>query len=67
MTGSLHDVVGRREQGAATKGENDRVGVQGSEPTVAEPCDVKIERREKQLGGDDDANQHADDAPDNGH
>ncbi|KAG1239506.1 hypothetical protein G6F68_018569 [Rhizopus microsporus] len=38
LTGALDDVVGRREQRAATEGEDHRVGMQRAQAAVAQPC-----------------------------
>ena len=65
--GALHDVVGGGEQGAAAEGEDDRVGVQRAQPAEGQPRQVEVERRPEQLGGDQHAHRHADDAPDHGH
>ena len=67
MAGALHDVVRRREQRAAAKGEDHRVRVQRAQPAVGEPGDVEVQRRPVQLRGDEHTDGHADDAPDDGH
>ena len=41
--------------------------MQWSQATERQPRSVEVEFREHQLGSDDDANEHADDAPDNSH
>ena len=67
VAGALHDVVGRREQRAAAEREDHRVGVQRPQPAVGQPGHVEIEGGPDQLGGDQRADRHADDAPDDGH
>jgi GGDEF domain-containing protein len=64
LAGALDDMVGGGEQRAAAEREDHRIGVQRSQAAIAEPGDVKVQRRPGQLGGDDNADQHADDAPD---
>jgi hypothetical protein len=66
MAGALHAVVGSGEQGATAEGEDHGIGVQGTQASVAQEL-VHVQLRPDQLGGDDDAHQHADDAPDYGH
>ena len=67
VAGALHHVVRGREQGRAAEREDHRVGVQRAQPPVGEPRDVEVERRPRELGGDDHPDQHADDAPHDGH
>ena len=67
MAGPLHDVVRGGEDRAAPEGEDDGVGVQRAQAAEGEPRQVEVQGREQQLGGDDDAHQHADHPPDHGH
>ena len=67
VAGALHDVVRGREQRRAAEREDHGVGVQRTEPAVGQPRDVEVERRPRELRGDDDADQHADDSPHDGH
>ena len=67
MTGSLDHVKRGTDQRTTTKGENDRVGVQRSQPAVGQPGYVEVQLWQPQLRGDNDADQHANDTPDNGH
>src|SRR3546814_7481565 len=67
MTGALHHVQAGGEQRATAESEDHRIGVQWPQATVAQPRDVEVERRPDQLRGDDQAAQHADDAPYQGH
>jgi 23S rRNA (cytosine1962-C5)-methyltransferase len=66
MAGSLDRVVRSCEQGTSAERKNDRVRMQRTQTPVAQPFD-HVQFRPDQLGGDDDADQHADDAPDYGH
>ena len=67
LAGALDDVVRRREQRAAAEREDHRVRVQRPQPAVGQPRDVEVELGPQQLGGDDHADQHAHDAPDDRH
>jgi len=67
MAGSLHHVVGSCKQRGATEREDHGVGMQRPEAAVCEERKVKVELRPDQLGGDHEADQHADDAPDYDH
>jgi hypothetical protein len=66
MAGALDNVVGGSEQGAATKGENDRIGMQWTQATEMQ-IGPKVEFGPDQLGGNDHPHQHSDNPPDDGH
>ena len=68
LAGALHDVEGGGDQDIAAKGENHRRGVQRPQPPEIGPGQIgKIEQMRKgELQGDDDAHQHAGDAPEHG-
>jgi hypothetical protein len=59
---ALRRVVDAGEDHIADEGEDDGVGVQRAQTTERQ-FGQHIELREGELGGDDDAHQHADDAP----
>ena len=62
MAGSLYHVIRGGKQRAAAKRKNHRVRMQRTQATVGKPgAEVKI--RPDQLGGNDDTDEHADDAP----
>ena len=63
MAGALHDVVRGCEQAAAAKAENDGVRVQRPQSRVGQPRNVEIQCWPGQLCGEQQANGHADDAP----
>ncbi len=63
VAGALDDVVRGREQAAAAEGEDHRIRVQRPQAAVAQPGDIEVQRRPGQLGGDEQPDQHADDAP----
>ncbi len=63
MAGALDHVQAGRKQHRAAEGEDHPVGVQRTQPAVAEPRRVEVERRPVQLGGDEHADRHAHDAP----
>ncbi len=65
VTGALDSPVGRCEQGAAAKREDDRVGVQRTQSAKVQEADIQL--RPDQLGCNDDTDQHANNAPDDGH
>ena len=65
MAGSLYDVKTGREQGATTEREDDRVGVQRTQSAKVQEADIQL--RPDQLGSNDDTDQHANNAPDDGH
>ena len=67
MTGALHHIIGGRKQCGAAKGEDHRIGMQWAQAAEGQPGYVEVEHRPRQLGGDQNAHQHADDTPDNGH
>ncbi len=67
VAGALDHIEAGREQRTAAEGEDHRIGVQRSQAAVAQPRDVEVERGPVKLRRDDDADQHADDAPDQGH
>ena len=67
LTGSLHDVIGRGEQGGAAESEDDGVGMQWAQTSELQPRQVEIQRRPRQLSSYKDPHQHADDAPDHRH
>src|SRR5690606_22851071 len=66
MTGALHAVVRRCEQRTAAEGENHGVRVQGPQTAIGKPFG-EVQFGPDQLGGNDDADQHADHAPDHRH
>mmetsp|Transcript_22328 Transcript_22328/g.88078 ORF Transcript_22328/g.88078 Transcript_22328/m.88078 type:complete len:559 (+) Transcript_22328:2076-3752(+) len=66
LAGALHDVVAGREQRAAAERKNDRVGMQRSQAAIAEPGNAEVEVGPGQLGGNDDAHQHAHHPPQDG-
>ena len=59
-------MVGGGEEGAATEGEDHRIGVQRAQAPVAEPRDAVGEIGPGELGGDQHADRHADHAPQHG-
>ena len=67
VAGALHDVVRGREQRRAAEREDHRVGVQRPQAAVRQQREVEVERGPQQLRGDQHADGHADDAPDDGH
>ena len=67
VAGALRHVVRGREQRTAAEREDHRVGVQGAEAAVADPGEVEVERRPRELRGDDHPDQHAHDPPHDGH
>ena len=67
VAGALDDVVAGGEERRTAEGENDGVRVERAKPGIGQPRDVEVQRRPKELGGNDDPDQHADDAPDYGH
>ena len=67
VTGALHDIIGRREQRRTAECENDRIGMQRPQTAVGQERQIEIECRPNQLGGDEDADEHADNAPDHDH
>lgn len=67
LTGALHHVEGGGHQGAATKCEDDRIGMQGTQTAVRQPGGVEVEGRPDQLGCNQYTHRHADDTPDNRH
>jgi len=66
LAGALHHVVRGGEQAADAEGEDDRVGMQRAQASVAEPWDIEVERGPGQLGRDEHPCRHADHAPDHG-
>jgi len=62
VAGSLHQIQRCADQAAATKGENDCVGVQGTQASVGQPGYVEIQNRQPELVSD----QHPDYPPQNG-
>src|SRR5690606_7849361 len=67
LTGALHHVIRRREQRAAAKGEDHRIGMQRTQAPVAEPGNIEVELRPYELRGDQHADGHAHYAPDDRH
>src|SRR5690606_5862050 len=67
LAGALHGVVGGGEQGAAAECEDHCVGVQRTQAAEACPGEVEVEGGPSQLGGDQDADKHPDDAPHHRH
>ncbi len=67
LAGALHRVVAGGEQCATAEGENHRVGVQRAQAAEARPRQAEVQVGPYQLGGDQDTDGHADDAPDHGH
>ncbi len=67
VTGALHDIVGRREQGGSAKGEDHRVGVQRAQATVGQKGQVEVQLRPDELCRDEHAREHTDDTPDDDH
>ncbi len=67
LTGTLHDIVGRCEQGAAAEGENHSVGVERPQSAETGPGQAQVQFRNIQLGRNDHADKHAHYAPDNRH
>ena len=67
VTGALHDVIGSREQRRTAERENDGIGVQRPQATIGKEGQVKIELRPDQLSGEENTDQHANDAPDHDH
>jgi hypothetical protein len=65
VAGALNTPVGSCEQGAATERENDRVGMQRTQSAKVQEADIQL--RPDQLGSNDDTDQHANNAPDDGH
>ena len=66
MASALHGKVRGGKQCATAKGENHCIGMQRTQtPEVEIRPEVKI--RPNKLGSDDDTDQHAHNAPDNGH
>ena len=66
MPSTLHNPVGSCKKRATAKRENYRVGVQRTQATKVQPR-TEIQFGPDQLSRDDDTDQHADDAPDDGH
>src|SRR5690606_33933337 len=66
LTGTLHHVVRRGEQGAGAKGENDPVRMQWAQTAIAQPWRVEIEFRPYQLRCDQYPDRHANHPPDYG-
>ena len=67
VAGTLHDVIGCREQRRTTECEYHRVGMQRPQAAVSQEWQVEIQCRPDELGCNDDADEHADDAPDHDH
>ena len=67
MTSALNDVIGGSEKRRATEGENDGIGVQWSQARVGQKWQIKVERWPDKLCGDNDTDEHTDDAPDDHH
>ena len=62
---ALHDVVRCRKERVAAEGENHAAGVHRAQASVRQEINAAKEGRPTQLRGDDDADQHADDAKNN--
>jgi hypothetical protein len=62
----LRRVVDAGEHHVADEGEDDGVGVQWAQPAEAQPGLAEVGLPEVELGRDEDADQHAHDAPDKG-
>ena len=62
---ALHDVVRCRKERVAAEGENHAAGVHRAQASVRQEINAAKEGRPAQLRGDDDADQHADDAKNN--
>jgi hypothetical protein len=45
MAGSLNHIVGRGKQAATPKRKNHGVGVQGTQPAIAEPRNAQVQLR----------------------
>jgi hypothetical protein len=65
VAGALDNIVRGGEQGAATEGKYHRVRVQGTQTPEMQPAQIQL--WPDQLGGDDHADQHSDNPPDDGH
>ena len=62
----LGGVVDAGEHHVADEGEDDRVGVQRAEAAEGGPGEFEVEEVPVELGGDENADEHADEAPDDG-
>ena len=62
----LRGVVDGGEDGVAGKGEDGRIGVQRPEPAEREVRQPQAQRRQDEFQGDDQADKHGDDAPQDG-
>src|SRR5690606_24933637 len=67
LRGPLDHIEGGCHQGATTKCEDHRVGVQGSQAAEAGPRQVEVESRPHQLCGDEHSQTHSDDSPHHRH
>ena len=67
MAGALHHVIRRGKQTTAPERKNHRVGMQGSQPPIAQPGNSEIEFRPCQLGRNDHAHEHANHTPNHCH
>ena len=67
LAGTLRHVEGRAHQGTAAERENHSIGVQGPDTAVREPRNIEAQCGPVQFCGDEHADQHAHDAPDDRH
>ena len=63
---ALRRVVDAGEHHVADEGEDDRVGVQRPQPAEGQPRQVEVDPPEVELTGDQNADEHAHDAPEDG-
>ncbi len=67
LASALHHVIAGGEQAAAAECEDHGIGVQRTQPAIAQPWNAEVEFRPGQLGGDEHAYQHADHPPYDSH